>query len=140
MRRQRGQSAVEFALISPMIFLMILAAIYGGAMFIQFLNLSNQARTIARQIAVTSSSTKRQEMCAANSGVLMTADGKFAGFYKVTLYAREEPETDAAGNQTGTSNIVVTVNFDHGDFVLGFPPSEFHITYSMRTEYIDTSE
>ena len=57
MRKQRGQSAVEFALVAPMIFLMVFGAIYGGIMFLQFMDCSNAARTIARQVAVTSAQT-----------------------------------------------------------------------------------
>ncbi|MBD3879717.1 MAG: pilus assembly protein [Quinella sp. 1Q5] len=55
MRKQRGQSAVEFALVAPMIFLMVFGAVYGGIMFLQFMDCSNAARTIAREVAVTSS-------------------------------------------------------------------------------------
>ena len=61
MKRQQGQSAVEFALISPIIFLFIFAAIYGGAMFIQFLNFNNEARTVARQIALMSSTEDQDD-------------------------------------------------------------------------------
>lgn len=124
MKRQRGQSAVEFALISPIIFLMIFAAIYGGAMFIQFMNMSNQARAIAREIAVADENY-RQTLMKKNTGVGLTSDGKFAGIYKVTL--------NSAISDDG-KDVVVTVNFDRGEFPFGFPPAHFALRYTMILE------
>ena len=61
MQRQRGQSAVEFALIAPIIFMMIFGMIYGGFMFMEYMHYSNQVRTVARQIAVTDKSERTKE-------------------------------------------------------------------------------
>lgn len=119
MKRQRGQSAVEFALISPIIFLLIFAAIYGGAMFIQFMNLSNEARTIARQIAITADATKQNELKADYE----EAWHDFAGLYKINMDITEEGD-----------DVVVTVNFTHGEFPFGFPPSHFALKYRMHKE------
>lgn len=61
MQRQRGQSAVEFALIAPIIFMMIFGMIYGGFMFMEYMHYSNQVRTVARQIAVTDKSERTKD-------------------------------------------------------------------------------
>lgn len=61
MQRQRGQSAVEFALMAPIIFFMIFGMIYGGFMFMEYMHYSNQVRTVARQIAVTDKSERTKE-------------------------------------------------------------------------------
>ncbi|MBQ3725516.1 MAG: pilus assembly protein [Selenomonadaceae bacterium] len=52
MKRQQGQSVVEFALIAPIVFLMIFGMIWGGIMFMEYMHYSNAVRTAARQIAV----------------------------------------------------------------------------------------
>ncbi|MBQ6297314.1 MAG: pilus assembly protein [Selenomonadaceae bacterium] len=62
MRKQHGQSAVEFALMAPIIFMMIFGMIYGGIMFMQYMHYSNAVRTAARQIAVIRNSTDREKM------------------------------------------------------------------------------
>lgn len=62
MRKQQGQSAVEFALMAPIIFMMIFGMIYGGIMFMQYMHYSNAVRTAARQIAVIRNSTDREKM------------------------------------------------------------------------------
>lgn len=43
---------VEFALIAPIVFLMIFGMIWGGIMFMEYMHYSNAVRTAARQIAV----------------------------------------------------------------------------------------
>lgn len=53
MKRQRGQTMVEFALIAPMIFMMIFGMIWGGFMFMEYLRFSNDLRAAARDIAVS---------------------------------------------------------------------------------------
>lgn len=129
MKRQRGQSAVEFALISPIIFLLIFAAIYGGAMFIQFMNLSNQARTVARQLALAKSESELDSLLATHNGVGLTEDGEFAGLYKVTM------NSDLVDRSDGGKDVVVVVTFDHGrEFPFNFPPKDFAIQYRMMRE------
>lgn len=54
MKRQCGQTMVEFALIAPMIFLMIFGMMWGGFMFMEYLRFSNDLRAAARDIAITS--------------------------------------------------------------------------------------
>ena len=53
MINQKGQSAVEFAIIMPMFFLMCFALIYAGMLFMDYLQYNNAARAIARA-AITS--------------------------------------------------------------------------------------
>ena len=62
MARQRGQALIEFALMAPMIFLFIFGMIYGAAIFMDYLNFSNDARTVARNIAVTTNETTRESL------------------------------------------------------------------------------
>lgn len=62
MNRQKGQSAVELALILPLFFTMCFAMIYGGMVFMDYLSLNNSARDIARQISLTADATKQAEL------------------------------------------------------------------------------
>lgn len=138
MKRQRGQSAVEFALISPIIFLLIFAAIYGGAMFIQFMNLSNEARTIARQIAITANATEQNKLKADYE----EAWHEFAGLYKINMDITGVDKDGNVINDVSNSSVVdvvVTVNFTHGEFPFGFPPSHFALKYRMQKESATSS-
>ncbi|MBQ6757694.1 MAG: pilus assembly protein, partial [Selenomonadaceae bacterium] len=89
MIKQRGQSAVEFALMAPLVLFMILAAIYGGAMFIQFMNYSNEARRIARDIAVTDANARETLMQKYETAYTET-DAR-VGMYAVTLTTQLMP-------------------------------------------------
>lgn len=120
MKKQRGQSAVEFALISPLIFLLIFAAIYGGAMFIQFLNFNNQARTIARQIAVAETQAKQQELIDDYNAI----PEKEFGLYFVKISAGLNSDGD----------VVVRYDFNRSEFPFGFPPAHFATSFTMRSE------
>ena len=59
MKRQRGQSMVEFALMAPIVFMMIFGMIYGGIMFMQYMHYSNAVRTAAREIAVSATTDRK---------------------------------------------------------------------------------
>lgn len=52
MNRQKGQSAVELALILPLFFMMCFGMIYGGMFFMDYLSLNNLAYEVARKIAL----------------------------------------------------------------------------------------
>lgn len=133
---------MEFALMTPIILLLIFGAIYGGAMFIQFMNYSNEARRIAREIAVVSTD-KRKEKVDQYNGVAM---GSFGTLYKVELTTQlikysddgtPTPVTDESAYGTAT-DVHVRFDFDHGqEFPFGFPPRKFAASYQMKLESHD---
>ena len=51
---QKGQSIVEFALIAPLIVFLFLALVYGGLLFMDYIQYNNAARAIARAAAFSS--------------------------------------------------------------------------------------
>lgn len=53
MTKQKGQSAVEFAFIVPFLIFIFLGLIYGGILFMDYLQYNNAARAIAREVAFT---------------------------------------------------------------------------------------
>ena len=149
MEKRRGQALVEFALIAPMVFLMIFGLIYGGIMFIDYLNLSNDARTVARQIAVASN---KATAIAPYKSTNAEGGKSLSRFYKITMTAKfvkidengnEEDVPDAEVNSTANVDVdvVVTVIFkrDNKDlpwivYKSGFPPEYFALKYRMKVE------
>ncbi len=149
MKRQRGQSALEFALMSPLILLIVFGAIYGGIMFLQFMNYSNEARTIAREIAVASTTpgidgkSERTKKVERYNGVAANSEGEIlGGIYKVTLTTtllKKDETTEelvpTTSNDTEADEVGVRFEFDHGhDFPFGFPPRTFAASYRMQLE------
>lgn len=159
MTRQRGQTLVEFALTTPLMFLMVFGLIYGAVIFMDYLNFSNDARTVARRIAVTIDETKRKNLLESYN---TAANSTFARFYKVTrkVYLVDGDGnlvTDSSGslikedgnvitNWDDSVDVMVTVSFDRkNDDVprvlnwVNFPPSHFAIKYTMKLEKSSTS-
>ena len=62
MNRQKGQSAVELALILPLFFVMVFGMIYGGMMFMDYLSLNNSAYEVSREISLTADKGKQDEI------------------------------------------------------------------------------
>ncbi len=117
MKRQKGQSAVEFALMAPIVFTLILGMIYGGVMFMDYLNFNNQARTIAREISLATPSDRTALMDKYNKYT-----DKLAGVYKVSVNVT-----------TDTEDVTVNVDFTRDKSFL-MMPREFGIVYRMKLE------
>ena len=139
MKKQRGQSAVEFALMSPVVLLLIFGAIYGGIMFIQFMNYSNEARRIARDIAVTAA-PQRGALVAKYNGMNNFEGRTLGGIYKVELTTQLIKDGEPADSNEA-EEVHVRFDFYHGetkeqlnDFPFGFPPSSFAASYHMVLE------
>lgn len=54
MNKQRGQAVVEFAFVVPFLIFLFLALIYGGLLFMDYIQYNNAARAIARTAAFSS--------------------------------------------------------------------------------------
>lgn len=117
MKRQKGQSAVEFALMAPIVFTLILGMIYGGVMFMDYLNFNNQARTIAREVSLATPSDRTILIDKYNRYT-----DKLAGVYKVSVNVTTDDE-----------DVTVNVDFTRGNSFL-MMPEKFGIVYSMKLE------
>lgn len=143
MKRQQGQSLVEFALIAPLLFLMIFGMIWAGFMFMEYLHFSNQVRTVARQIAVTNAKDRTDDL-------LATYKQSLTDYYEQSDMPKiYEPTPDINWD---TGDVVVTVYFEmkkdayeslpnilknEEDFAygVGFPPKKIKtIEYRMHLE------
>ena len=117
MKRQKGQSAVEFALMAPIIFALILGMIYGGVMFMDYLNFNNHARMIAREISLAKPSEREKLKNDYNK-----FQDKLAGVYKVSVNVTTDDE-----------DVTVNVDFTRPDSFM-MMPKEFGIVYRMKLE------
>ena len=117
MKRQKGQSAVEFALMAPIVFTLILGMIYGGVMFMDYLNFNNQARTIAREVSIAAPSDRTAIMDKYNRYT-----DKLAGVYKVSVNVTTDDE-----------DVTVNVDFTRDNSFM-MMPKEFGIVYTMKLE------
>lgn len=144
MRKKQGQSAVEFALMAPIIFMMIFGMIYGGIMFMEYMHYSNAVRTAARHIAVIGNDTaKREAMITIQKNWLTDL---WTNEVSVRLYKPEPDVTiaenkDADGTTVKSRDVVINVTFVRSDDIpnilkaLDFPPKTIKtLQYQMRIE------
>ena len=134
MRRQRGQSAVEFALMAPLVFAIIFAMIYGGIMFMDYLNYNNYARTIAREVSLASSEDERSKIIQKYNG-WQNKDYTRSDVYRVKINV----DIESLDKNKENEDVVVTIEFRRENSILVLP-SEFDITYRMRLEGTSTEE
>ena len=137
---------VEFALIAPIVFMMIFGMIWGGIMFMEYMHYSNAVRTAARQIAVVRNETERSAMVTSQEAWLKEL---WQNEVAVTFY-EPNPNVTIVENyaEDGTTrlsrDVVVTVGFARAKNVpvildaMDFPPKYIKaLEYRMRVE--DTS-
>ena len=150
MNQRRGQSAVEFALMAPIIFLMVFGLIYSGIMFMEYLHYANAVRTAAREIAV-------KPVVSINDDDVNTARLKVITAKKKWLeeiYDKEVPGklyrpkvdiTPTADTINSDTDVVVTVSFEMNDATFNslpgvlrwieFPPRTINtLQYRMKLE------
>lgn len=101
MKRQKGQSVVEFALVIPLFLLLILGMIYGGFAYADYLQYSTAVREAARDIALQQADTS--EALAAKRQALVTRLNNSNGLnyaqpltklYTPTFSAELQPQGD----------------------------------------------
>ena len=133
MKKHKGQSLVEFALVFPFFLLLILALIYSGMLFYDYSTLSNIARSAARERAISPP-----------SGV---ADADITGYYFDSSKQQFRPNLvtglyKPASNPlvitTSGDDIVVTINMVLGErspIMEIVVPDRYSIVYHMRKDY-----
>ena len=140
MTNQRGQSAVEFAFIVPFVMFIVLGGIYGGILFMDYMNYSNTARQLARAATL-----KNVEEISKP-----TLDEDAAILYKPELYIVPKDDLETVNgrlrdldleplnppDKSRTVVILLTQKFRLGLFnFIGFPPASLKpIIYTMPNE------
>ena len=118
MNRQKGQSAVEFALVIPLLLILILGLIYGGFAYADYLQYSTSVREAARDIAIQNTASKRTSIKNSlhNSSAPNAYSKPLTKLYKSTykVYVTE-PDTPTAANPVpnpGSVTVSVTLTRD----------------------------
>ena len=140
MRRQQGQSVVELAFVLPLFTLFLFGLIYGGIMFLQYFNLSNDSRAEARRIAVMDSDKRKAALGTpyptATNPKVTTNPERFGTFYNVTQKIWVTTDADSE-----LEDVIVRVEFNRDNEDLpnvlkpfDWPPKEFAMEYRMQIE------
>ena len=133
MKKHKGQSVVEFALVLPLFLFIMFGVIYTGMMFHDYITLSNIARTCAREAAV-SASPDYTEMAEHYKVYFLGKDSLLTSIYK----AADNPIVIGPINE-GTSSegvqatIIMQLQF-HGFFADMILPKTFGVQYWMKKE------
>lgn len=138
MLKQKGQSVVEFAFIAPLFMVIVLGMIYGGILFMDYLQYNNDARAIAREVAFMKSGNF--------SGDKLTAEKttELAEYYfknRTDMYTATLTPPERK-NDVVTVKITFALNGNWGlTQVIGFPPETLNdIVYIMPIETAATQE
>ena len=116
MNRQKGQSAVELALILPLFFTMCFGMIYGGMVFMDYLSLNNAARTVAREISLTADTTKQSELAADFERQVGNSEKQVTNLYTATsevtpMAAYVKVKIDLTLNENNLPGLLTAINF-----------------------------
>ena len=140
MTNQRGQSAVEFAFIVPFVMFIVLGGIYGGILFMDYMNYSNTARQLARAATLKNVEEIYKPTLNEDAAIL----------YKPELYIVPKDDLETVNGRlrdldlepltpppdSRTVVILLTQKFRLGLFnFIGFPPVSLKpIIYTMPNE------
>ncbi|MBR5914684.1 MAG: pilus assembly protein [Selenomonadaceae bacterium] len=129
MKNQKGQAAVEFALVAVLFFTMCFGMIYGGMVFMDYLQYNNSAREAVRNIALATTDSQRTE-----------AENNFKNStYQLTkLYIPTREVTYSTDKTSVEVKIKLKLNKDEFPGLpldLKFPPEELTIKVVMPLEH-----
>ena len=133
MKKQKGQSLVEFALVFPFFLLLIFAIIYSGMLFYDYSTLSSIARSAARERAISSPTGVTDADIKSyyfNSSTKQFRPNLGTGLYK--------PASNPLDITTSGDDIVVTINMVLGErspIMEIVVPDRYSIVYHMRKDY-----
>ena len=132
MKKHKGQSVVEFALVLPLFLFIMFGVIYTGMMFHDYATLSNIARASAREAAVISGSNYSdiKEYYTPQLEYLMTSFYKPAGSEPISIVQTHD---DINNSDIVKSTIIMQLNVN-GFFVDMILPKTFGVQYYMQKE------
>ncbi len=139
--KQKGQAAVEFAFIAALFMCIVLGMIYGGILFMDYLQYNNDARAIAREVAFMKDENFTDNKLTAEKTKEL-ADRYFKNrtdMYTATL-APPEKKIEIISEDEKIPSIQVEISFKlNGTWglsnMIGFPPKSLNpIVYIMPIE------
>ena len=131
----RGSTAIEFALILPILVLMLFGIVEFGLLFYNQQIITNASREAARAGIVAGSPRP-------TDGDIQNVVATYTTDHLITFGAANDPavEIDPAGNRTGLvfgQNLTVRVSYNYGFLVLatfGFNPIDLEAETVMKLE------
>ena len=137
MKRHKGQVIVEFALILPLLLLVLFGIMYSGMMFHDYSTLSNIARSSAREAAITGTTV-------AVGGRYGTIENDYIPQLDnlMTKFYVKSSSNPIVIEQATTESVRTTINMQRnvsGYFVDMILPQSFGVKYYMRKEPTDSS-
>ncbi|HLY93473.1 MAG TPA: TadE/TadG family type IV pilus assembly protein [Gaiellaceae bacterium] len=121
---ERGQAAVEFALIAPVLIILVLGVIQIGIAFNHYLTITDAARAGARTAIVA-------RFTGINSGDVQTAvQNAASSLDQSQLKVTADDPTDPTWTKAGT-DIVVTVTYPYSINLLGLVVASGNLTSTM---------
>lgn len=151
MNRQRGQTAVEFAIVLPFFFTFVFAALYVGFMFMDYTQYGNAARAIARDISLSADATARNtiqtELNAQDEDTIKRYATRFTYLYnpkfRIDAIDNEDFDVDLKSSPKPFDDksiaVLATITFERDNtrfptllMKVNFPPATLgNITYKM---------
>ena len=131
MKKHKGQSVVEFALVLPLFLFIMFGVIYTGMLFHDYATLSNIARSSAREAAVSATDNYRgiETHYEPHLEALMTGFYKKADSNPIVI----EPVNHGSDIEGVRSTITMQLNVD-GFFLDMILPKTFGVTFYMKKE------
>ena len=134
MKKHKGQSVVEFALVLPLFLFIMFGIIYSGMMFHDYITLSNIARSCSRDVAI---SAKDSSVSIGDAKTYYTPqlNSLMTSFYKPV---GDDPITIVQDGDVIQTTINMQLNVE-GFFVDMILPKGFGVRYYMKKEPFITS-
>lgn len=129
---EKGQAIIEFAVVLYFFLMLVFGIIYSGMLFYDYNTLSNTARSVARERAIT-------EYTVTNEKILerYVKDGKFTYGLVTSLYTPNDPPIEIV---TDEDDIVVTISMhleQSSALMRAIIPENYAIRYHMRKDFVD---
>lgn len=131
MNRQKGQSVVEFALIIPLVLILIMGMIYGAFAYADYLQCTTSVREAARNIAIQTTTEKRSQKAAS-----LTNNSYQPALYKAKLYTEEYAVTinEPTDENPGTVEVSVTLQRKNSIKIIVLPKQLGPVKCTMPIE------
>ena len=134
MKKHKGQSVVEFALVLPLFLFIMFGIIYTGMMFHDYTTLSNIARSSAREASVSGTGPESSGRYTEIESHYLDQFNLMTNFYKPV---GSPPLTVKQSDGVIESTIIMQLNIS-GFFVDMILPRTFGVQYYMRKDPFTT--
>lgn len=142
---QKGQATVEFAFIVPFLIFIFLALVYGGILFMDYIQYNNAARAIARAAAFS----QKTEFDAGDKAEFEKKFNPLTSLYsaEISEVKKNEQESTVTVQIDLTRNTdlklfrILTSDAENEDEKIEFPPKHLKpIIYTMPIEKMNEGE